>query len=108
MYVLNTMTVALQTFSKLTIVHGDCVYGGVDTWADEWGREQAGFVDVEAYPARDFPSPPARNTHMVKLGAMLCLAFPAKGSRGTWDCLRKAVDAGIESAMFPLPSKGPS
>jgi hypothetical protein len=40
---------------------------------------------------------------MASLGAKLCLAFPRKGgSRGTWDCIRKAADAGIPVRIYPL------
>jgi hypothetical protein len=36
-----------------------------------------------------------RNQKMVDLGADICLAFPMPGSRGTWDCVRRAEQAGI-------------
>lgn len=36
-----------------------------------------------------------RNQRMVSLGADICLAFPMPGSRGTWDCVRRAHEAGI-------------
>lgn len=26
---------------------------------------------------------------------LLCVAYPARGSRGTWDCVRQATEAGI-------------
>jgi hypothetical protein len=39
---------------------------------------------------------------MVSLGADLCLGFPGPGSKGTWDCLRKAVDAGIPTRVRSL------
>lgn len=38
---------------------------------------------------------PLRNQRMVDLGADVCLAFPMPGSRGTWDCVRRAEAAGI-------------
>jgi hypothetical protein len=87
----------------ITVVHGECVYGGVDLWAAEWAAKWGPLATDEPHPARLFPSPPDRNSHMVQLGADLCIAFPAKGSRGTWDCLRKAVDAGIDSKVCVLP-----
>jgi len=34
---------------------------------------------------------------MVALGAKLCIGFPGPRSRGTWDCLEKATNAGIET-----------
>lgn len=47
---------------------------------------------------------PIRNTAMVKSGADICLAFPDKESKGTWDCLRKAVAAGIPTRIYPVLS----
>jgi len=42
---------------------------------------------------------PIRNKQMVELGADLCLAFPdhpkGHGSRGTWNCVKLAQQAGI-------------
>ena len=40
-------------------------------------------------------APKARNQKMVDLGANLCLAFPTKGSRGTWDMVKRAELARI-------------
>lgn len=48
---------------------------------------------------------PLRNTHMVSLGADVCLAFPLSGSVGTWDCVRKANAAGIRVIVVPPASK---
>lgn len=45
------------------------------------------------------PLAPIRNKQMVELGADLCLAFPdhpkGHGSRGTWNCIDLAQQAGI-------------
>lgn len=38
---------------------------------------------------------PNRNQRMVAAGADIGLAFPGAASRGTWDCHRKAREAGI-------------
>ena len=38
---------------------------------------------------------PDRNQRMVNAGANLCLAFPLAESKGTWDCVRRAAEAGI-------------
>ena len=38
----------------------------------------------------------ARNQDMVNDGARVLLAFPELGSRGTWDCVKRAKAAGIE------------
>jgi hypothetical protein len=89
----------------LIIVHGACPYGGVDLNADEWAVQNPSAVP-ERHPA-DWDhlgkaAGMARNSHMVALGAEVCLGFPGRGSRGTWDCLKKAVDAGIPTRVTSL------
>jgi hypothetical protein len=41
-----------------------------------------------------------RNQAMVDSGADVCIGFPMAGSRGTWDCLKRAADAGIPTRIF--------
>jgi len=89
----------------MVVLQGECPYGGVDLTAKLWAQNTDG-VRSEDYPA-DWgrlgkAAGMARNSTMVDAGAELCLAFPAVGSRGTWDCLRKAVDAGIFPRLYPL------
>lgn len=83
---------------SVIVVHGACPQGGVDADAAAWTLTTPD-ARVEGYPAEAFGSWPAcgpkRNSHMVSLGADLCLGFPRPQSKGTWDCLRKACDAGI-------------
>ena len=43
---------------------------------------------------------PVRNQHMVDLGADVCFAFPLRGSRGTFDCAKRARAAGIPVWVF--------
>ncbi len=91
----------------IVVVHGKCPYGGVDLAAHRWAESApVPRVEPEPHPAAwDVHGRAAgmiRNAEMVKLGASLCLAFPAKGSRGTWDCIRKAADAGIPVQVWPL------
>ncbi len=79
------------------LVHGQCPKGGADLWAERWALRHG--LTVERHPA-DWDrygkaAGPRRNTAMVELGADLCVAFPGPGSSGTWDCVRKASDAGI-------------
>lgn len=89
----------------IVIVQGECPNGGVDLAAKQWA-EQADGATSEGHPAdwerHGKSAGPIRNSYMVSLGADLCLAFPATGSRGTWDCIRKAVDAGIPTRIHPL------
>lgn len=87
------------------IVQGECPYGGVDLAAKRWAQRTAGATS-EGWPAQwaahGKAAGPMRNAHMVSLGADLCLAFPSVTSTGTWDCLRKAADAGIPGRVYPL------
>jgi hypothetical protein len=83
---------------RITIVHGQCPYGGVDKFADNWAQYHSQVW--ERHPAEEVGGRilgPERNTKMVSLGASLCIGFPMKGSRGTWDCVKKAVDADIDT-----------
>ncbi len=91
----------------VTLIHGNA--RGLDKTAarvaERWGWE------VEEYPAdwdahkpppgsrRKNPAGVIRNSEMVKAGADICVAFPMKGSSGTWDCLTKAFNAGIPGVM---------
>lgn len=88
----------------LVIVQGDCHLGGADKQAKEWALARG--VHVESYPASNFGSwpdcGPRRNRHMVSLGADLCVGFPEPGSKGTWGCLKEAVDAGIPVYVHAL------
>lgn len=94
--------------SPIVVVQGECPYGGVDRWAKQWA-EQDPRADHEDHPAdwkrHGRGAGNIRNTEMVKLGADLCLGFPGPRSRGTWDCLQKAVDADIPTRVFPWSSR---
>lgn len=88
----------------VTLISGHCHTGGVDliaeTLAELWNW------DVERYPAdwtQGHRGGPIRNARMVATGADQCVAFPAPGSTGTWDCVRKAVAAGIPTHVYQLP-----
>lgn len=41
-----------------------------------------------------------RNQRMLDTGVDLVLAFPLPGSRGTWDCVRRAERMGIEVRVW--------
>jgi hypothetical protein len=101
--ILNTTVVEAPSGAAIVVVQGECPRGGVDLWAKQWAGDRG--HRVEPHPA-DFAkggraAGPVRNTLMVGLGADMCLAFPGPGSRGTWDCVRKAVDADIPTRVFP-------
>lgn len=90
----------------LVIIQGGCP-DGIDALARRFAKEYD--VPLETYPA-DFKQHPqdaveVSNQTMVDHGAHLCLAFPnalADGpSLGTWDMVRRAVAAGIETRIYP-------
>lgn len=82
---------------EVTVVHGECPYGGADIIAAAIA-DRIGYV-VEPHPAswkvHGKAAGPIRNQEMVDLGADVCLAFPHADSRGTWDCVKRADAAGI-------------
>lgn len=87
------------------VVQGECPSGGVDRVARDWAEQTTG-VQSEGHPA-DWHifgrnAGPQRNALMVSQGADICVAFPAPGSRGTWDCLQKAAEAGVLGRVYPL------
>ncbi len=96
---------ALGSGRPVVIVHGRCPYGGVDLVAHQWAEETPG-VTPEPHPAEWERHGKAagmiRNADMVRLGADECQAFPGPGSRGTIDCLTKAIKAGIPTHVWPL------
>lgn len=89
----------------VVVVEGRCPRGGVDLVAQHWAEQTPGAED-EGHPADwDIFGKAAgrrRNSVMVSRGAKLCVAFPVPTSRGTWDCVRKAADAGIPVRIYPL------
>lgn len=90
---------------SLIVVQGECPYGGVDLVAKRWAEATDGVTDEPhsaAWEQLGKAAGPTRNSEMVRAGADLVLAFPTKGSRGTWDCLQKAVNAGIPPRLLPL------
>jgi len=78
------------------IIHGGCPTGA-DAHAAQWAFDFD--VREEVYPANwEMYGKAAglfRNQQMVDAGADVCLAFPLGESRGTRDCVRRAVEAGI-------------
>jgi len=86
------------------LVHGGAA--GADKIAGEIAAELGIRVEVhEAYWDRDGRAAgPLRNQRMVNAGAMAWLAFPmvAEENRGTWDCVRRAVNADVHVFVTPL------
>lgn len=86
------------------LVHGGGK--GVDRLARQIAEEMG--IPTEEYPAdwdkHGRAAGPLRNQAMVDATAVLWLAFPICGGRnaGTWDCVRRAADAGIHVWLTPL------
>ena len=79
----------------IVLVHGGA--DGADKIAKEWA-ESSGYKPEEhkaRWTNEGFAAGPIRNQKMVDLGADICVAFPEKASKRTWDCLRRARTAGI-------------
>lgn len=102
-------SVAAITHVPIVVVQGECPYGGVDRAAAEWALNSAPLAVNEPHPADRYTlgakAGPMRNAEMVAAGADICLAFPDSASRGTWDCIRKAADAGIPVRIYPLGAR---
>lgn len=99
----NTLRVLDVPAARAVLVHGDAP--GLDTIAAKvaWSLGMA----VEAHPAKwsehGRAAGPIRNAEMVAAGADVCLAFPLggpSGSRGTYNCLRAAREAGIPTLII--------
>lgn len=94
---------------NIVMRHGKC--RGIDESFEE-ACEAVG-VEHEPHDAEKFgrwPScGPKRNTHMVKLGAELCLGVHRNliASRGTKDCMEKAIAAGIPTWLIKDDSGEP-
>lgn len=96
--------IAVRDMGGVRLVHGN--QRGVDLIAASIVTAWVYPILPEPHDAADFgPWPacgPLRNAHMVSLGADICLGFALPGSRGTWDCARKASDAGIPTKVVTL------
>lgn len=88
-------------WEDVVIVHGACPTGAdylVNLWANNVG------IKTEKHPA-DWKkygraAGPKRNQQMVDLGADVVLAFRNPGSRGTQDCINRAIKAGLNVKIY--------
>jgi hypothetical protein len=98
----------VETLERALLEHGpgQVVHGGApgaDTLADQiavsrgWPTPEVHAADWDGLGRR---AGPARNQRMVERGADVCLAFPMAGSRGTWDCVRRAREAQIPVKVY--------
>jgi hypothetical protein len=95
----------------VTVVHGDAP--GVDAIARDLALEMQPVgtgMHGEPHPAdwgaHGKAAGPIRNAEMVKGGADAFFAFPDPATfrpgSGTFDCVRRAVQAGIPGQIFPI------
>lgn len=101
----NALMVEASRFAHedIVLVHG-ANPRGADAIADKIAT-QYGWV-VEKHPAKwssGRSAGPIRNQQMADAGADVCLAFPLSDSKGTFDMIDRARDAGIELKIF-MPS----
>jgi hypothetical protein len=89
----------------------DEIITGDSTGADEGARAWAKTNNVHCrvfesdWMPDDFrrdtnPESATRNRIMIAEKPDLCLAFPMKSSKGTWDCVKKARSAGIHVTII--------
>lgn len=88
-------------WEDVVIVHGDCPTGA-DAMAEYFATATA--IKTERHPA-DWKkygraAGPKRNQQMVDLGAEVVLAFRNPGSRGTQDCINRAIKAGLNVKVY--------
>lgn len=85
---------------EVTIIHGECEFGGADKFADDHAK----FLGVKTDPHPVTPHEKRmygrrayylRNKRMVDTGADVCLAFNKGNSRGTSMTIGLAKAAGI-------------
>lgn len=99
----------------------DLVIHGGASGADAIAREYAWRHDLDEHCSRAkhnrWPQAgPERNTRMVRVARALmlsgeydvvCHAFPLPDSKGTRDCIRKAMAAGLEVIVHELEVESP-
>jgi YspA, cpYpsA-related SLOG family len=83
------------------IIHGGA--NGADTIAGDIAKKR--FIPVKVYPAdwkkHGKAAGSIRNQQMLDEGKPdIVLAFPDPKSKGTWDMIRKANNAGIEVRVY--------
>lgn len=85
---------------------GLLIYGGatgVDSTAKGYWDSLGPEYTTKCFPYKSEMGKaggPVRNQEMVDFGADICLAFPAPGSRGTYDCASRAEEAGIPTFVI--------
>ncbi len=111
---LETVKQHLLDIGPDILVHGRAL--GADACA-HFAAEEIGGIDVRPYPADwvryGSAAGPIRNQQMLDMEhhpdtepIALCLAFPMKGSIGTWDMVKRCMDAGIDVELGDSSDSG--
>lgn len=102
----DTLLDAIEYYLGETYIEDVIIIEGGARGADRIAREHAldmGYV-VETYPVNwekyGKKAGVIRNQEMVDNGADICLAFPLEDSIGTYDCIRRAKNAGIKTIII--------
>ena len=102
--VFQSLTALENHHGQIRVVCGDCKTGA-DKMARDWAASKGYDRDIHVFRAdwsRGRRGGPERNQNMVdRGGAVVCLAFWDGKSRGTLDCLTRAVAAGIPVTVLP-------
>lgn len=106
----NELTKRLESLYKehgdnLFLVVGDA--DGIDKQVRDWADRRSVNIIVfwanwKKYGKR---AGPIRNQAMVDHGTDLCLAYPLPSSRGTYDCIKRAVAAKIRTEVYEIGNK---
>lgn len=102
-YTAFTTVLNSKCAEQVTVIQGGCPTG-IDSIACTLAHLSG--CKCETFPAdwekHGRAAGPIRNQAMADAGADLCLAFPsADKSTGTWDMIRRACAAGIETRIYP-------
>lgn len=108
MVVRNMLDRIITTGHVNTIAIGDCPTG-VDLFATQWA-EKAGFkpkIFKANWDRYGKAAGPKRNQQMIDWAKAqplpsFCIGFPGKKSKGTYDCLRRAREAGFEVLVVSI------
>ncbi len=89
-----------EPYEPLIFVHGGAP--GCDLLVEDIAPEFRATIERHEAEWKRYGSAagPRRNAVMVTAGADVCLAFPCTQSRGTWDCVRRAAEAGIPVRVY--------
>src|SRR5690625_3663992 len=93
----------LRKYSDSTIIHGNC--SGVDKYVDllakRWGCDTISVnADWRMYGRG---AGPIRNRQMIdNYNPDIVIGFPAKDSKGTYNCINYAIKQNVKTLIYPL------